>query len=221
MTKKKVLVLFVLVLAIGGWFFFNSKPGTTAFKGPEPGADSVAGSGIEPSASTPGAGAAVVSGPQGARDVMSIQGMEISQGEAGKKLWHLTADSASMREEGGVIFVDNPFLTYFMEGKERPLTVDSKSGDVDQSNNNIRFLGNVIAKQDDSILRTDMLEYIGAQRKLLSPGAARFSATNLLGSADTAEWDLNTNIMTATGNVHTEMEMNARAPRGRDSDRSQ
>ena len=145
----------------------------------------------------------------GQENAMAIKGVDITQGEHGRKLWHLVAEEASMNEDGGIITLSTPFLTYFGEGDasaEKPLTVQSASGEIDQAQNIISFVGDVVVQDDDSVLRGEILTYDGNDKHLLTPKPVKFSTSSSSGSAGNVLWNLTTGVLYAKGGVDIEWE---------------
>lgn len=147
------------------------------------------------------------------RDLLSVSGLEISQGERGVEIWTLVAESAKMQEEGGVIWVEAPLLTYFVNADKEnasdnaPVTVESLKGEVDQANNMVSFIENVHAQSEDNAMYSRVLEYRGDVRALLTPEKTHFFWAKGQASADTGIWELDSGVFSANGNVEVEWEM--------------
>lgn len=144
---------------------------------------------------------------------MSITGMEIVQGEKGRELWRLVAKDAVMSEQGGDIVAQKPYLTYYLNadqaepGAEREiLLVESDTGDVNQRDNRMRFVGNVVATHNDDVLTTELIIYDGASGRLNCPDESFIESVGMRGRADEMSWHLDDNTLHASGGVSLDLE---------------
>lgn len=140
---------------------------------------------------------------------MSISGMEIVQGEKGREIWRLRAESALMSGQNGEIVAQRPHLTYYLDagnplpGGERGfITVESDTGDVDQQNNIMRFVGNVVAIHESDVLTTSLIIYEGATERLNCPEESFIRSEGMSGRANEMSWHLDDNILHARGGVN-------------------
>lgn len=140
---------------------------------------------------------------------MSISGMEIVQGEKGHELWRLVADGAVMSEEGGDIVAEKPYLTYYMyneNGEREVLYVTSDTGDVNQKENRIRFVGNVVVTHNQDMLTTSLIIYDGPNNRLNCPKKSWINSPGMKGVANTVSWHLDDNTLHANGGVNLNLE---------------
>lgn len=153
--------------------------------------------------------AATTGGPTEGIGGMSIDGMEIVQGEKGHELWRLIADSATMGEEGGDIIADKPRLTYYMydeSGEREVLYVTSDTGDVNQKENRMRFVGNVVVTHNQDVLTTNLIIYDGPNNRLNCPEKSWINSPGMKGVANTMSWHLDDNTLHANGGVNLDLE---------------
>jgi LPS export ABC transporter protein LptC len=149
---------------------------------------------------------AIIQSKANAQKFMAIDGLSISQGEAGKLEWKLTAEQAGTGEVSAVIKVTNPFLTFFVtnskaETKEDVVTVESEFGEVDRATNNIRFIDNVRVESNENHITTGLLEFVNSERILYCPGTTQFTNPTMRGTSGMASFVLDGNILNASGHV--------------------
>ena len=140
---------------------------------------------------------------------MSISGMEIVQGEKGHELWRLIANGAVMSEEGGDIIAENPHLTYYMyneSGEKETLYVKSDTGDVNQKENRMRFIGNVVVTHNKDVLTTNLIIYDGSTNRLNCPEKSWIKSPGMEGEANTMFWHLDDNTLHANGGVNLNLD---------------
>lgn len=193
MKKKYILLLLLLLLAGAGFYFWPSDPEEDFAH-------------------------ETLAEHEDAAAAMSIRGMEIRQGEEGHELWRLKAEGAVMSQQGGEILAKKPFLTYYIKGVEGDdtsnvsiLTVESESGDVDQKDDRIRFVGDVQVRHEDDILDTALIIYEGNKNHLKCPEPSVLTRPGMRGLATEVVWDLEENILRATNGVDIDLETD-RAP---------
>lgn len=161
-------------------------------------------------------------GPSDGIGGMSISGMHIVQGEQGHELWNLVADAAVMSEEGGDIVAQNPYLTYYMyddEGGRENLYVKSQSGDVNQKDNMIRFVGDVVVTHLEDELTTSVIIYNGPENRLDCPEKSNMNSPGMRGTANTMSWHLDDNTLHASGGVDLDLDTSRSiSPKGRQNE---
>lgn len=148
---------------------------------------------------------------------LALKTISLTQGEGGFELWRLKAEWANMYKEGGLIFVEEPRLTYFMREEGKILYVQSKKGDIEQKSHIIRFIDEVQMTQDDKIMVGDLLVYNGTSKSMTFPQGGSFNATGVDGSADRFVWHIDRQHIEGIGSVKVFLEGNASAPEEADS----
>lgn len=139
---------------------------------------------------------------------MSINGMEIVQGENGRELWRLVAQSALMSEQGGDIVAQKPYLTYYLDAETAQpgagrgtVIVESDEGDINQRENILRFIDNVVATHDNDVLTTSLIIYMGEADRLNCPEESFIESSGMRGKAREMSWHLDDNTLHAWGGV--------------------
>lgn len=136
---------------------------------------------------------------------IAVKGIVLTQGEGGLESWRLNATSASVDQENGLVSVTSPKITYFFKDQPKNLYIDSEKGVVQQSKNIVTLEGNVKVVQDDNLLLTSKAVYDGNSRTLNLPEALEFFNPMFAGSANTATWNVDNNILTATDQVNVKI----------------
>lgn len=169
--------------------------------------------------------AAETASPGNQPKTLRIDGLNISQGEAGNLQWTLIAETADMRLDG-IIHANNPFLTYFMRNEsaagekagraeaasspqpaKSTVTVAALSGEIDQQADIMSFKDKVVMVSGEKTLLTDSLEYSGKEKKLSSNVKTLFFGETMRGQAGKAFLSLRDNILYASGGVSVNMVM--------------
>ncbi|MDL2306673.1 LPS export ABC transporter periplasmic protein LptC [Desulfovibrio sp. OttesenSCG-928-C06] len=216
---KKIFIVIILALCAGAAAFFVFRSSGTGSGSSD---SSHTASGQSSAAGQADAGQNGGNSPT----VMNLEGLELSQGDDGKVLWTLLAEQAEMQEQGGMIYATEPFLTYYMRTKKQAedgqpggtgapvrfgepdvadtpdiVTVKSLTGDIDQQTHNMRFIKEVLVLNGDRRMTSDELSYSGSERILTSPEKTFFASPNMNGDSGKVMWDLNTNMLFASGGV--------------------
>lgn len=182
MNKKKLAVLLVLLGIVGTGTYMVMDTGSPVKK--------------------PAAGPETLETlQQDEASSMTMDNLDISQGEKGEVLWNLKADAANMLREDETILVRNPRLVYFLPEKRGQVLVVSKNGVVDQRNDKMRFESSVKSTHEDNELLSELLEYDGSRRVLHSPDKAEFSNLQMNGTSNSLDWELDEQVLTADGDV--------------------
>lgn len=132
---------------------------------------------------------------------LAVKTISLSQGEGGFELWRLKAEWANLRRNNDVIVVEEPKLTYNMREQGKLLFVESRTGDVDQKAQILRFIDNVRVTQENKRLTGDMLVYNGKDKTMTFPVGCTFKDADMSGSADTLVWHIDRQLIEGNGNI--------------------
>lgn len=132
---------------------------------------------------------------------LALKGVNLSQGEGGFEIWRLKAEWANVRKQGEAVIVEQPRLVYFMDEGGKTLHVSSSTGDINQKSQILRFISNVRIMQEDKVVTGDLLVYNGSRKTMTFPDGGDFISPGITGHAAQVEWDLNSRLITATGDV--------------------
>lgn len=131
----------------------------------------------------------------------SLQGIALSQGRDGKKLWDLKARAARYEEATDELILDDPVITYWGERGERPIGVRAPRGQVWQSENRARMWGGVNASHEEYIMRSRALDYNGSSDELLFSGDVQIVGLSMMASCNSVVYSLPSGDFFARGNV--------------------
>ncbi|MDR2504353.1 MAG: LPS export ABC transporter periplasmic protein LptC [Deltaproteobacteria bacterium] len=154
--------------------------------------------------------------------LMEIIGVDMRHGEKGKELWRLKADAAVMSRHDGGIVAQNPFLAYYYKDgglsasrdKSGVIVVRSESGDINQRDNRIAFIGQVRVSREQDLLETSRIVYEGKESRLICPQPSQISRPGLRGTADEMMVNLEDNTWHARKNVRVEFDTRRSVRRG-------
>lgn len=132
---------------------------------------------------------------------IAMRGVTLTQGESGEETWLLNATSASLDQDSGKITIVQPRVTYFLKNKDADLFIQARLGRLDQAESHVEMWDDVRVDESDNILTTSRAIYNGNTHILTLPEALEFFNPQFTGSSNQAEWNLNTNVLTAKGNV--------------------
>ena len=133
---------------------------------------------------------------------ISVKGIILTQGESGAETWRMNATAANMDQETGLVSVKNPRITYFLKNNNREMHIQSQHGTVEQSQSQVELWGEVRVDEAENLLTTSRAQYDGGTQVLTLPEALEFFNPMFLGSASSANWNLNTNILNASGAIN-------------------
>ena len=133
---------------------------------------------------------------------LALKAITLSQGEGGVEVWRLKASWAGMTQEEGRITVEKPRLTYFMPPDNEELHVTATTGDIDQKNHILRFVGDVVASLNDRSLTGARLVYDGTAKTRSFPDGALFQEPGMTGGAQHVVWHVDDRTVTAEGDVN-------------------
>lgn len=133
---------------------------------------------------------------------IAVRGIILTQGEKGEETWRLNATSASFDQASGKLIINQPRVTYFLKGKSSELLIQSRIGRLNQAESEVEMWDNVRLDESDNVLTTSRAIYNGNTSMLKLPEPVEFFNPQFTGSANQADWDLNTHVLSANGDVH-------------------
>lgn len=131
---------------------------------------------------------------------LSLEGVELSQGRDGRKLWSLRAAGADYAEAGNELTLTMPVVTYWGQD-ETPVQVAAPRGQVWQKEDRARMWDGVNATRGEYLMRAETLDYLGAERKLSMDGAVELTGRSMSVRSDAMTYSLESDEILATGNV--------------------
>ncbi|MBQ4132848.1 MAG: LPS export ABC transporter periplasmic protein LptC [Desulfovibrionaceae bacterium] len=131
---------------------------------------------------------------------IAVKGINLTQGESGEESWRLNASSASFDQESGKVIISRPKITYFLK-EESKLYIESRLGRLDQTESLVEMWDDVQVDEADNHLTSSRAVYNGKTHIIVLPEPLNFNNPQFSGSASQADWDLNSNVITASGNV--------------------
>ena len=133
---------------------------------------------------------------------IAVRGIILTQGEKGEETWRLNATSASFDQASGKLIIHQPRVTYFLKGKNSELLIQSRVGRLNQADSEVEMWDNVRLDEAENVLTTSKAIYNGNTSMLNLPEPVEFFNPQFAGSANQADWNLNTQVLSANGNVH-------------------
>ncbi|MCG8532256.1 MAG: LPS export ABC transporter periplasmic protein LptC [Desulfovibrionales bacterium] len=140
---------------------------------------------------------------------LSLKGIELKQGEDGKELWVLKASNGWYQKDKAVIDLSKPEITYFTQPKRDKILIVAPHGTINQGIGEARLRGNVTVTSSRGLLTSSELIFFDKTKELSLIGPVHFSGQDFSGSSDHAQWDLESNDITATGNVIVNFKTNS------------
>lgn len=137
---------------------------------------------------------------------LAIRTISLSQGEGGFELWRLKAEWANLRRRDDSIIVEKPRLTYNMREEGKVLFVTSRTGDINQKEQILRFIDDVSATQESKHITGPLLVYNGKEKTMTFPQGSHFEDTGVFGSADTLVWHIERQFVEGEGNIKVLLE---------------
>lgn len=132
---------------------------------------------------------------------IAVKGINLTQGESGEESWRLSAKSATLDQESGKINIISPDIIYFLKSQESKLLITSRLGKLDQAESYVELWDDVQIEESDNKLTSSKAVYNGKMHTVILPSPLQLLNPQFSGSADQAEWDLKSNVITASGNV--------------------
>ncbi|MDQ7834515.1 MAG: LPS export ABC transporter periplasmic protein LptC [Humidesulfovibrio sp.] len=137
-------------------------------------------------------------------DVMA-EDLELVQGADGKVLWRVRAKSAQYRMDQRIVQVLGPQLTAYVGADRQEVFIKSDTGEVNQQGNTMTLRDNITGRFGEFVLTSDVLDYIGAMKKIYLKGQVSVSRPDFSVNATTVEINLDTRELTAAGGVTAEL----------------
>ena len=132
---------------------------------------------------------------------LSLEGVELSQGRDGRKLWSLRAAGADYADAGKELSLNAPVITYWGEDEDIPVQVAAPKGQVWQKEDRARMWDGVNATRGEYLMHAETLDYLGAERKLAMAGGVDLAGRNMQVRSDAMTYFLESDEILATGNV--------------------
>jgi LPS export ABC transporter protein LptC len=118
----------------------------------------------------------------------------------GKKEWSLEADSANYMEAENKVDLTNLSVVYYLEDN-REVYLKADRGILQTDTNDIEFSGNVVIRNEAYHLKTEHLMYEHEQRTIFCDQSIRIWGQDAELTAESAQYDLNTDKIELKGNV--------------------
>ena len=175
-------------------------------------------------------GGALDKAAQLAKDVevdVSMQGIELSQGREGRVQWRLKASGAEYLQEGGLIRVDSPVVTYYggADGQgpaasgskpgSTPIVVTAPKGEVLQDDEVVTLWPDVTVTMGMGEMRAERLVFTGKEtRTIRLTGSVVMHRGEMAVRAPEVEYDLDKDIIVAKGGVEADLNPSPVADKG-------
>ena len=131
---------------------------------------------------------------------LSLQGIELTQAEAGRTQWRLTAERASYAQDEGLVRVEKPKVAYYLSNGE-VFNVSAAQGEVRQDEQKARLWPDVSGEYDDKTITAQQLDWSGGEQLLALSGDVRMIAPQAEFHAPSLQFKLDTNILSAEDGV--------------------
>lgn len=132
---------------------------------------------------------------------LSLKGIELKQGEAGKELWTLKATNGWYQKDESIIDLANPDIMYFVQPNRDEVHIVAPNGTINQNKGVARLWGDVTVTNQKGTITSSELTFEDKKKLLVMTGNVIFTGEGFNGSSDNASWNLDENMITATGNV--------------------
>ncbi|WP_290923137.1 LPS export ABC transporter periplasmic protein LptC [Halodesulfovibrio sp.] len=132
---------------------------------------------------------------------LSLKGIELKQGEAGKELWTLKATNGWYQKDESIIDLANPDIMYFVQPDRDEVHIVAPNGTINQNKGVARLWGDVTVTNQKGTITSSELTFEDKKKLLVMTGNVIFTGEGFNGSSDNASWNLDENMITATGNV--------------------
>lgn len=132
---------------------------------------------------------------------LSLKGIELKQGEAGKELWTLKATNGWYQKDKSIIDLAEPNITYFVQPDRDQVHIVAPNGTINQKEGLARLWGDVKVTNQKGTITSSELTFEDKNKQLIMTGNVVFTGEGFNGSSDNASWNLDKNMITATGNV--------------------
>lgn len=132
---------------------------------------------------------------------LSLKGIELKQGEAGKELWTLKATNGWYQKDESIIDLAEPDIMYFVQPNRDKVHIVAPNGTINQNTGVARLWGDVTVVNQKGTITSSELTFEDKKKLLIMTGNVIFTGDGFNGSSDNANWNLKENLITATGNV--------------------
>ena len=134
----------------------------------------------------------------------------------GKKEWSLEADSALYIENENKVVLKNLFVTYFLEDN-REVYLDADEGRLQTDTNDIEFSGNVVVRNEEYRMKTEVLNYEHDRSLIFSDTPVHISGNASELTAASMTYDLKADKVVLTGDVVASISRNFASIQGKDN----
>lgn len=131
---------------------------------------------------------------------ISIENVQQTSIKNGIKEWSLKAASADFMEQQKQAVFNDLSVTFFMRNG-KTIHVSAQTGYLNTESRDIKAIGNVVADDGTVKFQTDRLSYTHEAEVIFSEAPVKISGDAFSLLADTASYDLKTQISTFKGNV--------------------
>jgi LPS export ABC transporter protein LptC len=133
---------------------------------------------------------------------LSVNKIQQTATRDGKKEWSLEASSGHYLDETQQLLLKDVKVTFFLKDKSEIILI-ADQGTLNTDTSNIEVSGNVVLKNNEYKLLTEILSYVHDQRVLYSKAPVRISGTSAELAAESLTFDLDAKRLTLEGGVAT------------------
>lgn len=130
-----------------------------------------------------------------------LDGLELIQGEAGRKEWVLRASTSHYRKETSLIEMQDPEVTFFLADGNETVQVQAPQGLFDQHENRAELWPEVEARYDRAELRASRMVYQDANRTLRFTEQVRLKHPDMTVTGRQAVYEIADRTLTVTGDA--------------------
>lgn len=131
---------------------------------------------------------------------LTVEGFELTHGQDGRAEWTLVAERGIYRQAGGVVDVENPTVTYYLENGESVIA-SAPRGEVTQEKNSASLHPDVTIMYKGTRVSADRLDYSGKGRVLDLSGGVSLQGGGWSSLAESMRIDLERDTVEAVGGV--------------------
>jgi LPS export ABC transporter protein LptC len=136
---------------------------------------------------------------------LTLQGVELRNGQNGTLEWTLTARQAEYDTTRETIALLDPRLAYFGRSDDAPLLMEASLGEVLRAENRARLWPDVTAVSGDVRVNAREMEYLGLEKVIVLSGEVVMTRTGTRVTASMAEIDIEGETITLTGGVQAHL----------------
>jgi len=148
-----------------------------------------------------GHGDTAAKAPKPAEPDVQAEDLELVQGSEGKELWRVRAKTAQYSTDQRIVQVLRPQLSAYVGEDRQEVFVRSDTGEINQQGNTVTLHDNISGRFGAFALTSDVLDYIGAMKKVYLKGRVVVTRPDFSVNATTVEINLDTHELTAAGGV--------------------